>query len=337
MTSTPLQYPFTAIVGQGRLRLALTLALIDPGVGGVLIEGPRGMAKTTMARGVAEFITDGELVSLPLGAGEDRVIGSLDLEKALGDSKVQFRPGLLAKAHGGVLYVDEVNLLADHLVDVLLDVAASGVNHVERDGVSHNHSARFVLIGTMNPEEGELRPQLLDRFGFIVSLDQALTLEQRKTITQRRLSFDMDPAAFVAEYQTTQTEFSSAIAQAQSLLPSIALDEVSVDAVAERCHEAQVDGLRADLVMLRAARAHAAWSGQTQIRPEDIEAVAELALAHRRKTPPPPQTSESPQTPSSSMPESQSQEGDWGDLPPQAVGMDEVQLNPAWQRPPEKK
>ncbi|MQU54554.1 AAA family ATPase, partial [Pseudomonas sp. FSL R10-1339] len=167
MTDTP-HFPLSAVVGADSLKLALCLTAIDPKIGGVLIEGPRGMAKSTLARGLADLLASGQFVTLPLGATEERLVGTLDLDAALGQGKAQFSPGVLAKADGGVLYVDEVNLLADHLVDVLLDVAASGTNVVERDGISHRHAARFVLIGTMNPEEGELRPQLLDRFGLNV-------------------------------------------------------------------------------------------------------------------------------------------------------------------------
>ncbi len=169
MSALP-HFPLAAVVGADELKLALCLAAIDPAIGGVLIEGPRGMAKSTLARGVADLLDGGRFVTLPLGASEERIVGTLDLDAALGEGRAQFSPGVLAHAHGGVLYVDEVNLLPDHLVDLLLDVAASGVNLIERDGLSHSHPARFVLIGTMNPEEGELRPQLLDRFGLKVQL-----------------------------------------------------------------------------------------------------------------------------------------------------------------------
>jgi magnesium chelatase subunit I len=178
-------FPLAAVVGAERLKLALCLSAIDPKIGGVLIEGPRGMAKSTLARGLADLLDTGPFVTLPLGASEERVTGSLDLDVALGEGRAQFSPGVLAKADGGVLYVDEVNLLADHLVDLLLDVAASGINRVERDGLSHSHAARFLLIGTMNPEEGELRPQLLDRFGLNVALDQPPTAAARGEIVRR--------------------------------------------------------------------------------------------------------------------------------------------------------
>ena len=190
-------FPLAAVVGADSLKLALCLAAIDPAIGGVLIEGPRGMAKSTLARGLADLLDGGRFVTLPLGASEERIVGTLDLDAALGEGRAQFSPGLLARADGGVLYVDEVNLLPDHLVDLLLDAAASGVNHVERDGISQRHAARFVLIGTMNAEEGELRPQLLDRFGLNLALDGQPQPAERAEIVRRRLAFDAGPEAFL--------------------------------------------------------------------------------------------------------------------------------------------
>jgi magnesium chelatase subunit I len=189
MTDTP-HFPLSAVVGADDLKLALCLTAIDPKIGGVLIEGPRGMAKSTLARGLADLLASGQFVTLPLGATEERLVGTLDLDAALSEGRAQFSPGVLAKADGGVLYVDEVNLLPDHLVDLLLDVAASGTNLIERDGISHRHSAKFVLIGTMNPEEGELRPQLLDRFGLNVALSGHTVPTERGQIIRRRLDFD---------------------------------------------------------------------------------------------------------------------------------------------------
>ncbi|MDF3936569.1 ATP-binding protein, partial [Pseudomonas citronellolis] len=255
-------FPLAAVVAADDLKLALCLAAIDPAVGGVLIEGPRGMAKSTLARGVAELLDGGRFVTLPLGASEERIVGTLDLDAALGEGRVRFSPGLLASADGGVLYVDEVNLLPDHLVDLLLDVAASGVNHVERDGLSHSHPARFVLIGTMNPEEGELRPQLLDRFGLKVELGGSPLPAERAEIVRRRLAFDSDPQAFLAHWRAEQDALRQRCAAARQRLPGVPLDDAALQAIAERCYAAGVDGLRADLVWLRGARAHAAWRGR---------------------------------------------------------------------------
>ena len=200
-------YPFSALVGHDRLRLALVLCAVRPDIGGVLIRGEKGTAKSTAVRGLAQVLTmafqasgGGHLVELPIGATEDRVIGSLDLQKVLRDGEHAFSPGLLARAHRGVLYVDEVNLLHDHLVDILLDAAAMGRVHIERDGVSHSHEARFVLIGTMNPEEGELRPQLLDRFGLTVDVAASRDVDVRTDVIRQRLAFEADPAAFAARY-----------------------------------------------------------------------------------------------------------------------------------------
>ncbi len=285
------------MVAADELKLALCLAAVDPAIGGVLIEGPRGMAKSTLARGVAELLPAGEFVTLPLGASEERIVGSLDLDAALGEGRARFSPGVLAKADGGVLYVDEVNLLPDHLVDLLLDVAASGVNLVERDGISHRHPARFVLIGTMNPEEGELRPQLLDRFGLNVRLDTQPPPAERAEIIRRRLAFDADPQAFVERWEGQQDTLRRRCAEARRQLARIPLDDAALDSIARRCFEAAVDGLRADLVWLRAARAHAAWRGGERIEAEDIDAVEHFALLHRRRqSSPPPSAAESTAT-----------------------------------------
>lgn len=259
--SEPVQFPLAAVVGADDLKLALCLTAIDPKIGGVLIEGPRGMAKSTLARGLADLLGEGPFVTLPLGASEERLVGTLDLGAALGQGKAQFSPGVLAQADGGVLYVDEVNLLPDTLVDLLLDVAASGTNRIERDGISHRHSARFVLIGTMNPEEGELRPQLLDRFGLNVALEGSPEPEARQQIIRRRLAFDSDPHAFCAHWDAAQAQLRERCQAARRALTSIALDDQALSWITERCYAAGVDGLRADLVWLRAARAHCAWRG----------------------------------------------------------------------------
>lgn len=275
-------FPFSAVLGQERLKLALLLNAIDPGIGGVLVRGPRGVAKTTLARGFAVLLP-GRFVELPLGASEERVTGSLDLGKALGQGEVRFAPGLLAHAHDGVLYVDEVNLLPDALVDLLLDAAASGRNVVERDGLSHAHAARFVLIGTMNPEEGELRPQLLDRFGLSGAADGALEPGARSAIVLRRLEFERDPDGFAARFEPEQQALIERCRAARERAPTLAFAGPAVAHAAQLCHAAGVDGVRADLAMLRAARAHAAWHGRDEIRVSDVDAVAELALGHRRR------------------------------------------------------
>lgn len=276
-------YPFSALHGQAALQLALQLIAVDPRIGGVLIEGARGSAKTTSARALTDILPDGRFINLPLGASEEKLVGSLDLEKVLQHGQTQFQPGLLAKAHRGVLYVDEINLLSDALVDLLLDVCGSGINRIERDGVSHQHAADIVLLGTMNPEEGELRPQLLDRFGLYVCVDSGIDTEMRKRIVRSRLAFDDNPQAFVAQYADKQQALTSQIVQARALLPSISFTEDQHNQVAMLCDEACVDGVRADLVMLRASRAMAALQGRHTIVPEDIDSVAELVLAHRRK------------------------------------------------------
>lgn len=276
-----MSFPWSAVVGQDALKHALLLCAIDPAIGGVLVSGPRGVAKTTLARGLAELVP-GAFVELPLGATEERVTGSLNLERVLADGRVEFAPGLLARAHDGVLYVDEVNLLPDAIVDLLLDAAASGKNVVERDGVSHAHAARFVLVGSMNPDEGELRPQLIDRFGLAASAEGQVAPADRAQIVLRRLAFDRDPEVFRAQYTAQQTALVERCRSARERAQAIALDGPALAYVTERCAAAGVEGVRADLAMLRAARANAAWHGRSEITIEDVDAVAELALAHRR-------------------------------------------------------
>ncbi|MGX7002053.1 ATP-binding protein [Caballeronia sp. KNU42] len=276
-------FPFAALVAQEPLQQALLLAAVDPALGGVLVSGPRGTAKSTTARALAELLPQGQFVTLPLGASEEQLIGSLDIQTALREGDVRFSPGLLAKAHEGVLYVDEVNLLPNQLVDQLLDVAASGVNVIERDGISHRHEARFVLIGTMNPEEGELRPQLLDRFGLAVALQNCFDAEKRREIVKSRLAFDMNPEAFRSKFAGQQEALALKLQQARALLPSLEFDDAVHARVSELCIEARVDGLRADLVMLRAARALAAFEEASAVNVEHVERVAEAVLLHRRK------------------------------------------------------
>jgi len=281
----PTAFPWSAVIGQERLKLALLLCAIDPSIGGVLVRGPRGVAKTTLARAFAELLP-GRFVELPLGATEERVTGTLDLGKALAQGQVEFSPGLLARAHQGVLYVDEVNLLQDPLVDLLLDAAATGSNVVERDGVSHAHAARFVLIGTMNPEEGELRPQLVDRFGLSALAESELSPPERSQIVLRRLEFEQAPERFVARFEAEQRALRERCARARERAAAAGFAGPGVERVGELCHAAGVEGVRADLAMLRAARAHALWHDRERIELEDVEAVAELALAHRRREPP---------------------------------------------------
>lgn len=321
-TAQPL-FPFSALLGQDPLRRALLLAAIDTGIGGVLIEGPRGTAKSTSARAIAELLT-GPWVTLPLGAAEEQLIGTLNIEAALQGGAVQFAPGLLARAHGGVLYVDEVNLLPDTLVDQLLDVAASGVNRIERDGISHTHPSRFTLIGTMNPEEGELRPQLRDRFGLALALDNCADPLLRREIVKARLSFDANPERFRARFTAQQQQLAQRIKHARARIEQLDFNDAVHDRVSALCIEAGVDGLRADLVMLRAARALAALQGDDTVSTAHVDAVAELALHHRRNTTAPP--GENPKTEpdrgsasSGDSQETPQPENPWGEMPPLPV------------------
>ncbi len=314
----PVQYPFSAVVGSDDMTLALVLTAIDPLIGGVLVRGEKGTAKTTTVRGLAEVLPpvrayegdrfsadpddagavspDGpfdaatpvverpvRLVELPVGASDDRVTGSLHLDKALREGVVAFEPGLLARAHRGLLYVDEINLLHDHLVDLLLDAAATGRVSVERDGVSVEHAARFVLIGTMNPEEGELRPQLLDRFGLTVEVAAPRDPGARVEVVRRRLAFDADPEGFAGRWSADQQALRERLAAAQALVPEVVLDDETLLTIAEICAAFDVDGLRADLVTARTAAAHAAWEGRTHVTRDDVRAAARLALPHRRR------------------------------------------------------
>ncbi|UVM40946.1 AAA family ATPase [Pseudomonas sp. B21-017] len=335
MTDTP-HFPLSAVVGADDLKLALYLTAIDPKIGGVLIEGPRGMAKSTLARGLADLLASGQFVTLPLGATEERLVGTLDLDAALSEGRAQFSPGVLAKADGGVLYVDEVNLLPDHLVDLLLDVAASGTNLIERDGISHRHSAKFVLIGTMNPEEGELRPQLLDRFGLNVALSGHTAPAERGQIIRRRLDFDSDPQGFCAEWESQQHALRERCQKARAALASIPLDDAALAQITERCFSAGVDGLRADLVWLRAARAHAAWRGANAIAEEDIDAVAEFALRHRRRehSTSAPQHSQAPQQSPAQTTNPNEGQGQWGEMPAQALPVGARREVPSWPKKP---
>jgi magnesium chelatase subunit I len=318
-------FPFTAIVGQEEMKLALMLNVIDPKIGGVMIMGDRGTGKTTTIRALADLLpeievvaddpfssspTDPELMSdevkqrveqnlplavtakkvtmidLPLGATEDRVCGTIDIEKALSEGVKAFEPGLLAKANRGILYVDEVNLLDDHLVDVLLDSAASGWNTVEREGISIRHPARFVLVGSGNPEEGELRPQLLDRFGMHAEIRTVKDPEQRVQIVEQRTEFDQNPQTFLAQVQQQQDDLQAKLVNAQQRLQFVTIEHQLRVQISQVCAELDVDGLRGDIVTNRAAKAIAALEGRTEVTPDDIRRVVVLCLRHRlRKDP----------------------------------------------------
>jgi magnesium chelatase subunit D len=310
-------YPFGAVVGMDDMRLALLLNAVSPAIGGVLVRGEKGTAKSTAVRALAAVLPpvdvvtgcrfacdpaapdpacpDGphdalpghtrpaRLVELPVGASEDRVVGSLDLERALTEGVKAFEPGLLAAAHRGVLYVDEVNLLHDHLVDLLLDAAALGTAYVEREGVSVRHAARFLLVGTMNPEEGELRPQLLDRFGLTVEVAAPRDPDERAEVVRRRFAFDADPAAFTGRWAGEEAALAARIAAARVRLPQVVLSDAALRQVTAVCAAFDVDGLRADLVTARAAVAHAAWCGRDEVTEDDVRVAARLALPHRRR------------------------------------------------------
>lgn len=277
-------FPFTAVVGQDDLRHALTLCAVDPAVGGVLALGDRGTGKSTTVRGLAQLLAcedlDMPVVDLPLGASEDRVLGSLDIDRAL-RGEVAYAPGLLAAAHGGILYIDEVNLLDDYLVDLLLDVAASGVNTVERDGMSHTHPARFVLVGSGNPEEGELRPQLEDRFGLSTPVATIRDVEQRWEIVRRRLAFERDPHGFLAEWAEREERLAARIRLARDRCADVDLEDDLLEAAVRLCVDAGAVGHRAELVLVRAARAAAALAGRPAVTVHDLAAVAVPALQHR--------------------------------------------------------
>jgi len=319
-------YPFTAIVGQQRMRRALILNAIDTRIGGVLIRGERGTGKSTAARALAALLPPVEVVqncrfgcdphkpiswctecrerfeadknglpvetrqtpfiNLPISATEDRVVGTLDIEKAIQKGERHFEPGVLASANRGLLYIDEVNLLDDHVVDVLLDSAAMGMNIVEREGISFAHPARFILVGTMNPEEGDLRPQLLDRFALSVEIRGILEPRQRVQIMERNLAFEADPEVFRKQWLSREEELSEQIAKARQLVDKVRYTSRDLLVIADLTAKMQVDGHRADLVILKASRAHAAFEGREAINPRDIALAAELALPHRVKAGP---------------------------------------------------
>jgi len=280
-------YPFTAIVGQERMKRALILNAINPQIGGVLIRGERGTAKSTAARALAALLPgDTPFVDLPVSATEDRVVGTLDIEKAIQKGERHFEPGILAAANGGVLYVDEVNLLDDHVVDILLDSAAMGVNIVEREGISYQHDARFVLVGSMNPEEGDLRPQLLDRFAHAVDVVGLTDSKDRVSILRSRIQFEQDPDKFIAEGEAAEESLRGRIITAREVYDSVTYTDKDLYTIATLTASFKVDGHRADLVILRTARAQAAYDGRSAINDEDILLAAELALPHRMKKQP---------------------------------------------------
>ena len=312
-------YPFTAVVGLDDLRLALIVNAVSPAVGGVLVRGEKGTAKSTVVRALAALlppvdVLDGcrfacapatpdpscpdtrahgapgsrpaRLVELPVGASEDRLVGSLDLERALTTGVSAYEPGLLAAAHRGVLYVDEVNLLHDHLVDLLLDAAALGTSYVEREGVSVRHAARFLLVGTMNPEEGELRPQLLDRFGLTVEVAATRDPAERADVVRRRMAYEADPDGFATQYAAADAELAEQIAAARARLPHVVLGDRALQEVTTVCAAFDVDVLRADLVTANAAVALAAWAGRDEVTTQDVRTAARLALPHRRRRTP---------------------------------------------------
>jgi magnesium chelatase subunit I len=345
-------YPFTAIVGQEQMKLALALNLVNPTLSGVLIRGEKGTAKSTAVRALAEILPEIEVieecpfqlasgddavlcrecfrtecrekrlagkavdvvkrrirvVELPVGATEDRVVGTLDLEHALQKGEKRVEPGLLAGAHRGILYVDEVNLLDDHVVDVLLDSAAMGVNTIEREGVSFSHPSRFVLVGTMNPEEGELRPQLLDRFGLCVRVEGIADRDARVQVMQRRVAFDEDPVCFVQTWNEESGKLVERIEAARKLYPQVEIDLDHMYAIADYCLEVGVDGHRGDIIMMKTAKAVAAFNGRVTVHDSDVDAAAELALPHRLRRQPLMDVAESvakvrrPQAPGSDKP-----------------------------------
>lgn len=308
-------YPFTAIVGQENMKLALILNLINPALGGVLIRGEKGTAKSTAVRGLCGLLDEVEVVEgcafhcrpgepplcaacaekeelhtvtytrkvveLPISATEDRVVGALNIEQAIKKGEKVFEPGILAEANGNILYVDEINLLDDHIVDILLDSAAMGINTVEREGVSYSHPARFVLVGTMNPEEGDLRPQLLDRFGLVVEITGEQDIEKRSELIRRRMDFERDPAEFTRRFQCEEEALKTKIRKAKELLSKVEIGEERYRDAAKIGARLQVDGHRADITLLKTAATLAAYEGEHCVSREHILAAAKMVLPHR--------------------------------------------------------
>ena len=316
------RFPFTAIVGQTTMKRALILNAVNTRIGGVLIRGKKGTAKSTAVRSLAALLPEvsvlrgcpyscppenrqglcqwcqphGEvappvtrqvrIVDLPVGATEDRLVGSLDIEQAIKTGSRSFEPGLIASTHRGILYVDEVNLLNDHLVDVLLDAAAMGRNYVEREGISVSHAAEFILVGTMNPEEGDLRPQLLDRFGLAVEVDSAFTAKERQEVVKRRIAYEADPFGFMNQWQAVEAAERDRILRSQQLLGRVTVSDDILELITGICHEYQVDGLRADIVMYKTAATIAAYEGRNEVLADDVREAAEMALLHRQRRQP---------------------------------------------------
>ncbi|TCJ13624.1 putative cobaltochelatase [Rubrobacter taiwanensis] len=340
-------YPFSAIVGQEELKLALLLNAVSPEIGGVLIRGEKGTAKSTAVRALPSLLPPVEVVSgcpyscdphnpdpdcpagphpedaprerrpvrlveLPVGTTPDRLAGTLDLERALAEGERAFEPGLLAESHRGILYVDEVNLLPDGLVDLLLDVAAMGVNHVEREGVSVRHPSRFILVGTMNPEEGELRPQLLDRFGLAVETAGSPDPAERSEIVRRRLRYEAAPADFAREWSAPEAELARRVREAREELQHVSLPEETLHRIAALCAGLGVDGLRGDIVTARTARALAAWEGVREVAPEHVRQAALMALSHRRRRGPFEQPGLEPEEIEAALPEDDPPDGSGG-------------------------
>jgi len=351
-------YPFAALVGQKQLKKALILNAVNPAIGGVLIRGEKGTAKSTAVRGLASLLPQIRVVqgcafscdpdrpeewcercqslapdlplvhrripviTLPLNATEDRVVGSIDLEYAIRTGERRFHPGVLAKAHRGILYIDEVNLLDDYIADLILDAAASGWNRVEREGISYSHPARFILVGTMNPEEGDLRPQLLDRFGLCVEVTSEQEIRDRVELMVRREAFDADPDGFLSRYERKNRELSLRIIAAKEFMPKVRMADGLRTFISELCAEDNVAGHRADIVMEQAARAVAALAGRSMVRIEDIQEVAPLVLIHRRREaapppPPPPQHENHDQSKSTEQPPEKSSQDHAPDTPDQ--------------------
>ncbi len=315
-------FPFTAIVGQTAMKRALLLNTVNPRIGGVLIRGKKGTAKSTAVRSLAALLPEVQvlqgcpyscspearqglcrwcesglndnppvmhqvrIVDLPVGASEDRLVGSLDIEQAIKSGTKSFEPGLIAAAHRGILYIDEVNLLNDHLVDVLLDASAMGRNYVEREGISVSHAAEFILVGTMNPEEGDLRPQLLDRFGLAVEVDGIMPAEERREVVRRRMAYEDDPFSFMERWQEEEAQERERLLRARTLLNQVAVSEDILGLISDICAEYQVDGLRGDIVMYKTAGAIAAYDGRTEVVVEDVREAALLALLHRQRRQP---------------------------------------------------